>query len=522
MSAESESEIWRDIPIEEISVSDNIRQFMEKCNRNFLSIIRYGGGPAGRPGNDGETGATGKRGNRIHWVEADNTGSESDIFDEVAATSLVSGNMDMEDGDIVYFTNGYVGLVNLTEDSESECVPVIAEVSSIRGPQGMKGDAGDTSEVQQFAETESGDTLYFKERTRRLILSSDITSFPSNTASIGGGSELVVGEDSETIIDGGISFITGGEEKSAVRAAGDSFYVTTELDNISIESVRSAHMESDEITIGSRQTTVISAGASAMTMSSGGTSFDGQAVSFSTNTVSFSGKLQVGSGQRYTEITGQKVNSDEIETKFLTVKNIPSIGTFKVGSTGVEVGNAVSVGTDNRVSVKVPVVSTKQILADNGDGQVLLDTPKYTMMLYPSMAKVPKNWVKLDNDIEINGISEIGFGMEIPTKPKSDDGKNLFFIYKGENDITPTYYKISDYKNNIRRSISGIYIFSGEPDYADFIANMISSSNTMQDMSSHLIRDYEYVLPSNTPRPFFKLLKPATPSDTFVWIFKKS
>ena len=56
------------INIETITTSDNIKQFMDKCNNNFTAIVKNGGGPRGATGKDGEPGATGKRGNKFHFI----------------------------------------------------------------------------------------------------------------------------------------------------------------------------------------------------------------------------------------------------------------------------------------------------------------------------------------------------------------------------------------------------------------------------------------------------------------------
>ena len=62
------SDINTNINIETITTSDNIKQFMDKCNNNFAAIVENGGGPRGAAGQDGATGATGKRGSTFHFV----------------------------------------------------------------------------------------------------------------------------------------------------------------------------------------------------------------------------------------------------------------------------------------------------------------------------------------------------------------------------------------------------------------------------------------------------------------------
>ena len=93
------SDINTNINIETITTSDNIKQFMDKCNRNFASIAENGGGPRGATGQNGEPGATGKRGSTFHFVSI-----IPDVpFGPEEATAALSNVDDIEYGDFVFF-----------------------------------------------------------------------------------------------------------------------------------------------------------------------------------------------------------------------------------------------------------------------------------------------------------------------------------------------------------------------------------------------------------------------------------
>lgn len=86
------------IKIETITTSDNIKQFMDKCNKNFTAIVDNGGGPRGATGKDGAPGATGKRGNKFHFIQIT---EPVETFGPIEATAAIENNEDIEDGDYV-------------------------------------------------------------------------------------------------------------------------------------------------------------------------------------------------------------------------------------------------------------------------------------------------------------------------------------------------------------------------------------------------------------------------------------
>jgi hypothetical protein len=108
------------INIETITTSDNIKQFMDKCNSNFASIVENGGGPRGATGQDGAPGATGKRGNKFHFVSI----IPDVTFGPEEATTALSNVEDIEYGDFVFFfvqgeeECAYAAFVDFEETSE--------------------------------------------------------------------------------------------------------------------------------------------------------------------------------------------------------------------------------------------------------------------------------------------------------------------------------------------------------------------------------------------------------------------
>ena len=129
------------IKIEEIFTSDNIKQFMEKCNNNFASIAENGGGPRGAAGQDGATGATGKRGSTFHFIQIT---EPVETFGPIEATAAIENNEDREDGDFVFFFVDnenklcYGAYIEFEETSEGY-VPVITDETLV-SLQGIKGE----------------------------------------------------------------------------------------------------------------------------------------------------------------------------------------------------------------------------------------------------------------------------------------------------------------------------------------------------------------------------------------------
>ena len=236
------SDINTNINIETITTSDNIKQFMDKCNRNFTSIVENGGGPRGATGQNGAMGATGKRGNKFHYVPI-NTDT---IFDIEAATAELSNieDSEIEDGDFVFFSvsNGsdcymaYVGCVEMVETSEG-FVPKISSLTPLQGPKGEQGVPGDAASNQFEAD---GDGLTLRNPFQQIILpkpTQALSSAPSSTL---------------CIVKGGIGFVSGDREKSAINGSNDNgeFTISSEL-NMSLAS-------KENITIGEYANGVVS------------------------------------------------------------------------------------------------------------------------------------------------------------------------------------------------------------------------------------------------------------------------
>lgn len=131
--------------IREIFRTDTVGEFMDKCNWNFGIISRIGG-PRGLQGERGETGARGRRGAMIHTVnEPDEMMDYMDVetASEILSTLDVEETENMEDGDVVFFKNGWVCEIGI-EDGEIVAREPVFPIIGPQGPQGEQGESTDS------------------------------------------------------------------------------------------------------------------------------------------------------------------------------------------------------------------------------------------------------------------------------------------------------------------------------------------------------------------------------------------
>ena len=420
------SDIITNINIETITTSDNIKQFMDKCNNNFAAIAENGGGPRGRDGATGETGATGKRGNKFHYVPI-NTDT---ILNTEAATAELSNieDSEIEDGDFVFFSvsNGsdyymaYVGCVEMVETSEG-FVPIISSLTPLQGPKGEQGVPGDAASDQFDVDDEDPNDKYLilRDSYHRIVLpkpTQTLSSVPSSTL---------------CIVKGGIGFVSGDREKSAINGSNDNgeFTISSEL-NMSLAS-------KENITIGEYGNGVVSkniniTGGSINIIRNGST----DRISLDQNNVRICGKSKFDND---IDVTGkisstgiisstQKITSPSIETNNLKITGLNTLGFVQINSNdGFNVGNVFKINpTNKKINITSNVDSTQPIRAKVGNDVMELGVPKYTFMLYPKSATTPSGWCEFSNDLIIPIISEENYG----TQSSYQSGNQLWFKYK--------------------------------------------------------------------------------------------
>ncbi len=415
------SDINTNINIETITTSDNIKQFMDKCNNNFAAIVENGGGPRGAAGQDGATGATGKRGNKFHYVPI-NTDT---ILNTESATAELS-NIEyskIEDGDFVFFSvsNGsdyymaYVGCVEMVETSEG-FVPIISSLTPLQGPKGEQGVPGDAASDQFDSD---GDGLTLRNPFQQIILpkpTQALSSVPSSTL---------------CIVKGGIGFVSGDREKSAINGSNDNgeFTISSEL-NMSLASKK-------DITIGEYGNGFVSnniniTGDNINIIQNG----SANRISLDQNNVIISGKSKFVND---IDVTGkisstgiisstQKITSPSIETNNLKITGLNTLGFVQINSNdGFNVGNVFKINPANKkINITSNVDSTQPIRAKVGNDVMELGVPKYTFMLYPKSATTPSSWCEFSNDLIIPIISEENYG----TQTSYQSGNQLWFKYK--------------------------------------------------------------------------------------------
>lgn len=426
------------INIETITTSDNIKQFMDKCNNNFAAIAENGGGPRGAKGQNGETGATGKRGNKFHYVPI-NTDT---ILNTESATAALSNVDDIEYGDFVFFSvsNGsdcymaYVGCVEMDETSEG-FVPIISSLTPLQGPKGEQGVPGNAASDQFDAD---GDGLTLRNPFQQIILpkpTQALSSTPSSTL---------------CIVKGGIGFVSGDREKSAINGSNDNgeFTISSML-NMSLAS-------KENITIGEYGNGVVSKNIN-ITGNNINIIQNGSAnrISLDQNNVRIYGKSKFDND---IDVTGkisstgiisstQKITSPSIETNNLKITGLNTLGFVQINSNdGFNVGNVFKINpTNKKINITSNVDSTQPIRAKVGNDVMELGVPKYTFMLYPKSATTPSGWCEFSNDLIIPIISEENYG----TQSSYQSGNQLWFKYKvstttdGVTTSTMKYVKIN-------------------------------------------------------------------------------
>ena len=418
------SDINTNINIETITTSDNIKQFMDKCNRNFTSIVENGGGPRGATGQNGEPGATGKRGNKFHYVPIN-----TDVpFGPEEATAALSNVDDIEYGDFVFFfvqgeeECAYAAFVDFEETSEG-FVPVITSrtLISLQGPKGEQGDTGDAASDQFDVDAEDPNDKYLilRDSYHRIVLpkpTQALSSVPSSTL---------------CIVKGGIGFVSGDREKSAINGSNDNgeFTISSEL-NMSLSS-------KENITIGEYANGVVSkkiniTGDNINIIQNG----SANRISLDQNNVRIYGKSKFDND---IDVTGkisstgiisstQKITSPSIETNNLKITGLNTLGFVQINSNdGFNVGNVFKINpTNKKINITSNVDSTQPIRAKVGNDVMELGVPKYTFMLYPKSATTPSGWCEFSNDLIIPIISEENYG----TQSSYQSGNQLWFKYK--------------------------------------------------------------------------------------------
>lgn len=408
------------IDIETITTSDNIKQFMDKCNNNFAAIVDNGGGPRGAKGKDGEQGATGKRGNKFHFIQIT---EPVETFGPIEATAAIENNEDIENGDFVFFSvsnvsdcyMAYVGCVKMVETSEG-FVPIISSLTPLQGPKGEQGVPGDASSDQFEAD---GDGLTLRNPFQQIVLpkpTQALSSVPSSTL---------------CIVKGGIGFVSGDSEKSAINGSNDNgeFTISSKL-NMSLAST-------ENITIGEYGNGVVSKNIN-ITGDNINIIRNGSAnrISLDQNNVRIYGKSKFDND---IDVTGkisstgiisstQKITSPSIETNNLKITGLNTLGFVQINSNdGFNVGNVFKINPANKkINITSNVDSTQPIRAKVGNDVMELGVPKYTFMLYPKSATTPSGWCEFSNDLIIPIISEENYG----TQSSYQSGNQLWFKYK--------------------------------------------------------------------------------------------
>ena len=409
------------IKIEEIFTSDNIKQFMEKCNNNFASIAKNGGGPRGESGQNGATGATGKRGSTFHFIQIT---EPVETFGPIEATAAIENNEDIEDGDFVFFFVDnenklcYGAYIKFEETSEGY-VPVITDETlvSLQGIKGEQGVPGDASTDQFEAD---GDGLTLRNPFQQIILpkpnEGQLLSTPSSTL---------------CIVKGGIGFVSGDREKSSINGSNDNgdFTISSEL-NMSLAS-------KENITIGEYGNGVVSknitiTGDNINITRNGSTN----RITLNQTNVGIYGKtkfdndIDVAGKISSTDIISstQKIISPSIETNDIKVTGLSSLGFVQINSNdGFNVGNVFKINpTNKKINITSNVDSTQPIKAKVGNDVMELGVPKYTFMLYPKSATTPSGWCEFSNSLMIPVTSEVNYG----TQSSYQSRNKLWFKYK--------------------------------------------------------------------------------------------
>lgn len=432
-----------EIDIKEIKKSDNIKQFMEKCNDNFSSIARNGGGPRGANGETGATGATGKRGHEIQVFDVYDKSVEPSMLENFnnkkASYIIQNSDREFENDDFVFFTNGYIGHITNSINEDGTFVSNIDNLTNLKGPQGERGEQGAAGSEYFFYV--DNDSVIMKSPYTQLILpkDEDLTqiSTPTNTL----------------CVKGDIGFISNGSVQSSVKADDTEFKMSSQLpltigtlqpmkigDAGSGRSSSLVTIMGDEVKINSNgSVNNISVEQSSIKIS-GDTKFQ--------NNVDITGRLKVTGNIS----TTSSVTSSIINTNSLSISNLSGINYVKVdNSSGFDVGGVMSVTPTRQirlssaVNVTGMIMSSKEIKANNGDEQVYLGIPKYTLMLYPRTKKTPKHWESFNSAIVISNTTN---KLTPYTTNTNTSGLDIRFKYT-DSDNDTRYYNIPNYLSNI-------------------------------------------------------------------------
>lgn len=471
------SDINTNINIETITTSDNIKQFMDKCNRNFTSIVENGGGPRGATGQNGAPGATGKRGSTFHFVSI-----IPDVpFGPEEATAALSNVDDIEYGDFVFFfvqgeeECAYAAFVDFEETSEG-FVPVITSgtLISLQGPKGEQGVPGDAASDQFDVDDEDPNDNYLilRDPYHRIVLpkpTQALSSVPSSTL---------------CIVKGGIGFVSGDREKSAINGSNDNgeFTISSEL-NMSLASKENITI--GEYTNGVSKNIKIIGGYNIDIIRNGSLN----RISLDETNVKICGKSNFNND---IDVTGkisstgiisstQKITSPSIETNNLKITGLNTLGFVQINSNdGFNVGNVFKINPANKkINITSNVDSTQPIRAKVGNDVMELGVPKYTFMLYPKSATTPSGWCEFSNDLIIPIISEENYG----TQTSYQSGNQLlWFKYKVStttNGITTSTMKY------VKINLSEIYQVTFDRTRMSSVTTISSSTSGSESAESY-------------------------------------
>lgn len=482
------------IPIETITTSDNIKQFMEKCNRNFASIVENGGGPRGRDGATGETGATGQRGNKFHYVTIDPDTS----LDAREATAIVADLEDLQAGDFVFFgatseddnnqyRHCYAAFVTFEETSDG-FVPVITNdtLVSLQGKKGEKGDEGSPSSPQFDA---TGDILLMKNPYKHLILpkyeEGQLSSTPSSTL---------------CIVSGAVGFVSGDREKSAIKSGETDFSISSEL-NLSI-----AATQGKDVNIGDYGNGVVSnkinVTGNSIELNPNGTTnkitLDSTGVKLS-GTVVVNNGIQVNGDISVANVNASStINTQSISANALYLTNLYGLGSVSIDNSGFKVGgDAFVVGTNKKITIKSATTINSTVECSNtmkalvGTDSLYLGVPKFTFMLYPANAKTPTNWCDFSNAIKMP-IS----GSESSNAPSSwhPSDNEVWFKYKYTNSSstsTTVYVKINVTYAQFIKYAEGTRTYTYNETFDDTTTNTNTNSTQQTNQASYYAEAYD-------------------------------
>lgn len=130
------------IIMQQITPSDTISEFMEKCNNNFLTISEKGGGPVGTTGEKGSQGVPTKPKVPIHiWKKGTNTDYEEKVItigvNKIETTYEITeyaddlSNPKYQEGHLIILDNSHVYILK-NDDIENKLVPTYAFNMSIK------------------------------------------------------------------------------------------------------------------------------------------------------------------------------------------------------------------------------------------------------------------------------------------------------------------------------------------------------------------------------------------------------